>query len=129
MQFKPGFRFSVLDAIILVVASCLAFFVNTYDYHYSILVIFVVFHFFLFCNIIRMSRIPELIWSALFLCIFYLHLELSVISFIGALAFCVLVTFVLTFLELRKPGYHGVFWNKINPELPGWFSKNQNEKT
>ena len=31
------------------------------------------------------------------------------------------------YLELRKPSYHGIFWQKLNPKLPEWFSENQNQ--
>lgn len=129
MKFKPGFRFSVFDAIILVIASCLALFLNSYNYLYSVLVVFIILHFFLFCNIVRMSRIPELIWASFFLCTFYLHLKLSVLSFNMALVSCILVTSILVFLESRKPSYHGIFWQKVNPKLPDWFAESQKQKS
>lgn len=129
MEFKPGFRFSTLDAVILLVASCLAFFLHSYNYLYSVLIVFVVLHFFLFCNVVRMSRIPELIWASFFLCIFYFYLRSPVFSFNIALISCVSVTTILVSLELRKPSYHGVFWQKFNPKLPEWFSENQKHKS
>lgn len=127
MEFKPGFRFSVLDTVILAVASCLAFFLHSYGLVYSILVGFIVLHFFLLCNIVRMSRIPELIWATFFICAFYLHLKLSAISLVRALVACMLLTFILVFLEFRKPSYHGVLWSRLNPKLSEWFSE-KNEK-
>ena len=123
MKFKPGFRFSVFDAIVLVMASCLALFLNSYNYLYSALVVFVILHFFLFCNVVRMSRIPELIWASFFLFIFYLHLKLSVLSFNTALVSCILLTSILVLLESRKPSYHGIFWQRLNPKLPDWFAE------
>ena len=128
MKFKPGFRFSGLDASILILAACLAFFLHSYSPLYSILVGFIILHFFLFCNMVRMSRIPELIWSSFFLGIFYLHFSLSILSFNLALISSLFVSTVLILLECHKPSYHGIFWEKINPNLPRWFSENQKHK-
>lgn len=116
----------MFDATILIAALPLAFFTYSYSLTYSVLMIFVILHFFLFCNIVRMSRIPELIWATFFLLMFYVHLKLSAITFFQALASCMSVTFILIFLEVKKPGYHGVFWKKFNPNLPEWFSENKN---
>ena len=41
LEFNPGFRLSLFDIVVL----------------------FVLGHFFYFCNITRMSRIPKLIWT------------------------------------------------------------------
>lgn len=125
MEFKPGFRFSMFDAAILIAALLLVFFTHSYGLTYSVLVIFVILHFFLFCNIVRMSRIPELIWASFFLLAFYFHLKLSAITFVQALVSCISVTFILIFLEVIKPSYHGVFWKKLNPKLSEWFSENK----
>lgn len=129
MEFKPGFRFSVLDAIVLGIVLGVASLIFSYGYQYSVLVGFVVLHFFLFCNIVRMSRIPELIWASFFIGIVYLHLQLSMITFSLSLAICTLVTLVLVLLELRKPSYHGVFWKSFNPNLKEWFYANPKLKS
>ena len=123
MQFKPGFRFSILDGFILVAALCAIIFVAFYDYKYSVLIGFIVLHFFFFCNIVRMSRVPELVWAISFLILFFCHIKLSLLSFNSALATSLFVTVILVAKEMRKPSYHGIFWQLLNPELPGWFSK------
>ncbi len=125
MQFKPGFRFSILDAFILAAALVLAVFLSYIGRNYAILVGFVVLHFFLFCNLVRMSRIPEIIWSVVFLCLFYCHLNFSTPSFKLALLISLVLTVVLVFIEIHKPSYHGIGWKRINPKLPEWFSMNQ----
>lgn len=123
MQFKPGFRFSILDGFILAAALCTGIFVAFYDYKYSVLIGFVVLHFFLFCNIVRMSRVPEIIWAISFLALLFCHIKLSLLSFNLALAASLFFTVILVALELHKPSYHGIFWQVLNPALPEWFSK------
>ena len=123
MQFKPGFRFSILDGFILAAAVCAIIFVAFYDYNYSVLIGFIVLHFFFFCNIVRMSRVPELVWAISFLVLFFCHIKLSLLSFNSALATSLFVTVILVAKEIRKPSYHGIFWQVLNPELLGWFSK------
>ena len=125
IEFKPGFRFSVLDGMILAAALLLAILVFPYSPNYSVLVGFVVLHFFLFCNVVRMSRIPELIWATVFLALFSCQLKLSVPSFNTALALSSFVTAILVAIEIRRPSYHGIFWKTLNPKLPEWFAKNQ----
>ena len=126
MQFKPGFRFSILDGFILVVALCTGIFVAFYDYKYSVLIGFVVLHFFLFCNIVRMSRVPELIWATSFLALFFCHIKLSLLSFNSALATSLFFTVILVAIELRKPSYHGIYWKVLNPLAPYWAPKSFN---
>ena len=62
-----GFRFSVIDAvaiILCVIGTCLLW---PHLYTMSLFFPFVLFHFFLFCNVFRISRPPELIWAAIFI--------------------------------------------------------------
>ena len=125
MQFKPGFRFSLLDAFILITALCAAVFLFPYDAYYSVLVGFVVLHFFLFCNVVRMSRTPEIIWSFVFLSAFYGQLKLAALSFNLALLISLFMTVVLVIFEIRKPSYHGICWEMLNPKLPKWFAERQ----
>jgi hypothetical protein len=120
-NFKPGFRLSFSDIVALIMAFLAAGFF--YDTHpiLSAIIIFVILHFFLFCNIIRISRIPELIWSALFL----LQVSCSILfdkpGLLLAFSISLACTVILIILELRKPSYHGVLWQKFNPSLLQWF--------
>jgi hypothetical protein len=123
VKFQPGFRFSIRDFIVLAAAFFVGLYVYPIGSTYSILVGFVVGHFFLFCNIVRMSRHYELIWAAAFLCLIFTHFKLSIPSFTVALMASTTLTIILVALEARSPGYHGIFWEKVNPNLPKWFSK------
>jgi hypothetical protein len=35
-----------------------------------------------------------------------------------------MMTVVLAMLETRKVFYHGILWQRLNPQLPDWFEKN-----
>lgn len=121
-SFQPGFRISVLDGIVLVAGAVGA--MTTWQYFpwlgYSIAC--VVGHFFLFCNVVRMSRGLELLWSLVFLawtCFAVFQEEpywwsVAVLGTFAATVICVVVA-------MLKRSYHGVFWHKINPRLPEWW--------
>lgn len=70
MKFNPGFRISKLDIAVIIVALAVAVWLYGHSAKLSFVVVFVVAHFFLFCNIVRMSRTPELIWGAIFSIVF-----------------------------------------------------------
>ena len=123
MDFKPGFRLSALDALIVVLAIALAVTGAGYSSTVALVVWFVLCHFFLLCNVFRMSRIPEFIWAATFLIcaggsqlLYFPGWEITVFL-------CVLLTILLVFFESRKPSYHGVLWQRLNPGLPQWFAE------
>lgn len=121
MRFQPGFRFSVFDGAIITVAFLGAWSLYPYSLELAIIVLFVVAHFFLFCNVVRMSRLSELIWAGAFVILTSLSLVFNLFSWWLAAASNVLLTVTLVFIELRKPSYHGIFWKKVNPGLPDWF--------
>lgn len=81
-EFNPGFRLSKLDVLILVVSAVAAFFLWDVSSQFSTVIVFVVLHFFYFCNITRMSRVPELIWAASFVLLvgFGVHNDLLSLS-------------------------------------------------
>lgn len=124
-QFNPGFRLSKLDIGVLILGCLGAYYYAKANFLTSFIILFVVGHFFLFCNIVRMSRIPELIWAISFLSMTISSIVFQFFSPDIVFAFSLLITFVLIYFELRKPSYHGLFWEKFNPDLPEWF-KNKN---
>ena len=65
-------------------------------------------HFFLFCNVVRLRRSYELVWSGLFLANVTVWLYLVGLSWAGVLAGQLPVTAVLIALEVRSPRYHGI---------------------
>ena len=123
MIFKPGFRISIIDTFVIVIAITASTLLHKTDIVFSVAIIFVVGHFFLFCNVFRLSRKPELIWAAIFVLLALAHQFLGITPwFVGIVSFS--LTIALVYFETRKPSYHGVFWQKFNPNLPKWFSEN-----
>lgn len=126
MQFNPGFRLSKIDIGVIIISLAAAGTLYEYSGPFSFIVLFVVAHFFLFCNVTRMSRIPELVWAGIFVLNASSSLKAGVPSLEIAIGISLFSTIVLVALEVRKPSYHGMFWQKVNPNLEKWFeSKNQ----
>jgi hypothetical protein len=123
MDFKPGFRISKIDLLVLAIGVLLAGYCYPYSKVVSLVICFVVGHFFLFCNVTRMSRVPELIWSSIFLCFAGFSVSTGHPSWLITFSLSTSVTFILIFLEIRKPRYHGILWQILNPNLPDWFNE------
>jgi len=121
MQFNPGFRLSTIDLIVLLLGITSAIILYKIMPIASFIIIFVVGHFFLFCNVVRLSRIPELIWASSFLLLAASALLYNKPSWLIVAVASLSLSALLVILEIRKPGYHGIFWQKINPNLKQWF--------
>ena len=121
MQFEPGFRLSLLDTLVLLAASGLIGLVFLVDRTLSAAIAVVVLHFFLFCNVFRMSRSLELIWAAAFVLLAIMSLKFNFLAVGNAGVICLSLSCFLVVLQMRKPSYHGIFWQKINPNLNVWF--------
>jgi hypothetical protein len=110
--------------IILVVGAVAAVVVGRSDWLLGANIGFVVFHFFLFCNVFRISRTLELTWAAAFLCL-AAGLFGEAISLVVAVSLSLLCTLIVIAIETTKPSYHGIWWRRINPGLPNWWEANQ----
>jgi hypothetical protein len=120
-DFKPGFRLSVIDVVVLIAGAIGSVLLSSMTWWWGFVVAFVIGHFFLFCNFIRASRPLELCWSAVFVA---LAIGTIIIEFPGWLATALLslgATTAVVILEMRKPSYHGIGWQRINPALPAWW--------
>lgn len=84
----------------------------------------VVVHFFLFCNVFRISRRPELIWAAAFTLLAASTFFTGIPGWNLTVACSLLFTVVLITRETRKPYYHGIAWSKLNPNLRTWWEAN-----
>jgi hypothetical protein len=72
-------------------------------------------HFFLFCNVFRIRREPELVWAAAFLANYGARAALGEVSWAGVCATQLPLTAFLLWRETRRPWYHGIFarrWNR-----------------
>lgn len=126
-KFKPGFRLSTLDILVIVSAIAGALYFFNIAKPLSAIIAMVVMHFFVFCNVTRMSRIPELIWAFVFTLLTILSLRFNLLPLYLVFIISISLSVTLIALELRKRSYHGILWQKINPNLEAWFREN-NEK-
>ncbi len=120
-EFKPGFRLSAVDVVILVIGFVAAAFSGFVIPALGVAIAFVVAHFFLFCNVVRMDRPLELVWAALFAALAALTILTNYPGWPASFAAALIATVTLVTVQARQPSYHGVFWQRINPELPNWW--------
>lgn len=117
-QGKPrtcGLRFSAIDgAVLLLSAALLAWLWANEMGNMALLVAFTVGHFFLFCNVFRVRRAPELIWAAVFLANAGLSLVFAFYPFAVACAVQLPLTVFLLWRETRQPYYHGIAARRWN---------------
>ena len=117
MKFSPGFRLSLLDIIVLI--SGIIGFVLLYQNskESSFILAFVLGHFFLFCNVFRVSRLSELIWGSIFIVLGSLVKIFSILNWYIVGLIMLIITTLLIIIEMRRPSYHGILWKKLNPNL------------
>ncbi len=126
-EFKPGFRLSVVDTVFVVAVGTLSFaFLRDRPYLVALCLLGPL-QFFLFCNVFRVSRIPELIWASLFIAVSWLSFRLDMSPWIPAAVGIVLGVLVVG-IEMTKKSYHGIFWEWVNPGLKSWFDEEVHSK-
>ncbi|MBF0410174.1 MAG: hypothetical protein HQM10_22710 [Candidatus Riflebacteria bacterium] len=125
-DFKPGFQISIFDAFFLLAVISAGVIVSDTEFWYGFSAGYIVSNFFLFCNVFRIARSSELIWTFIFM-VFALFANADHVSWTTAIIVSFSSTVFLVFHETRKPSYHGIFWAKLNPNLPEWW-KNKHEK-
>ena len=112
-----GFRFFIGDIFILVSGIAVPLLTWRLIGACSLLVPFVVGHFFLFCNIFRVRRKLELIWAAIFLINTFTWSIIGNLYVPGIFGIQIIATLVIIICEVRSPLYHSVFARKVNPKL------------
>lgn len=122
-MFSPGFRISLLDALVLIAGICGAFIAGFYVWWAGMVIAFVVGHFFLFCNVFRIARKPELIWAAVFIILVGSTVLTDMPGWTITFTTSFILAVVLIHRETRKLSYHGVLWAKLNPGLREWWEK------
>lgn len=119
--FVPGFRFSVVDGFVLVGGMAGAFLLSMFIWWQGFILGYVVAHFFLFCNVVRMGRSLELLWSGVFVTLAGATIGIDMPGWLVTTVVSLGVTVIVVVIEIRKPSYHGVGWKRINPGLPAWW--------
>jgi hypothetical protein len=106
-----GFRFSLTDGLAILVCAAATY--GGLDALGSIawLFPFVLGHFFLFCNVFRIPRRPELVWAGCFLVIAAICL-IADWPIVRAMLAVLPVTVAVLIYGIRLPSYHGVFSKK-----------------
>jgi hypothetical protein len=125
--FAPGFRLSALDIGVLLIGAASAILLAFVLPWLSFVVAFVIGHFFLFCNIIRMARPLELIWAGVFVLLAGATAAVEIPGWGITAGASLAMTAILVAMQMRKPSYHGVGWQWINPQLPAWWDSHAAE--
>ncbi len=117
----------MFDAAILVVGALGSLIVWPRSWWLGFVTAFVVGHFFLFCNVFRVSRPLELIWAMVFLVLARLTEPSGRIGWKTTVLISFATTMAVVGIELRKPSYHGVGWSRVNPGLRQWWEVSRRE--
>ena len=117
-----GFRLSAIDTAVVFVAilSTIAFWRSSNGI--SSIGLIVVLHFFLFCNVFRIPRLPELLWGGFYLAICTAMLCLDQFTPLFNLACIAPITILVLFWSIRLPTYHGIFARLWNPKLDDYLA-------
>lgn len=126
--FQPGFRISILDVFVLTIGAVAAFILGSQIPWSALVISIVIWHFFLFCNIFRISRRPELIWALCFIFLAGSTILTNTPSWILTIAVSIILSSFLIWKETRKPSYHGICWRRWNPNLPYWWKSQPSNK-
>ncbi len=119
--FAPGWRFSAFDGVVLALGLAAVGVFGSLYWPIGFVIGFSLLHFFLFCNVVRMARSLELVWSAVFLGLCAATILTDWPGWTWTAAASLGVTAAVVAVELRKPSYHGIGWRVVNPLLPVWW--------
>jgi hypothetical protein len=89
-----------------------------------VLALYVVGHFFLFCNVFRVRRRPELVWAGIFIIVYSTSAVFAPNAWFVPLAIQAALTVAIIANEVRLPCYHGVVADRINPRLHDYLTGN-----
>lgn len=116
-NFKPGFQISWLDVIVLVAGLAGSIVAGWQAWWAGVVVGFVVVHFFLFCNVFRIPRAMELVWSAFFFLLAGVTILVNFPGWIATFAASLVLSSLLVWRTTRRDDYHGICWKVLNPRL------------
>ena len=105
---KPGFRFSLQDAAVIAIGTLATAWLWGQVGSLSLLLLGVLLHFFLFCNVFRVRTRLELIWASSFVLNAGAWQIADELSWQGLLGSQLAITVLVIAAELRSPSYHGI---------------------
>ncbi len=114
MSHAAGFRFSRVDAIVIVACAVLTWFAWKSLGSLTLGLPVTLGHFFLFCNVFRIRRSYEVIWAGVYVANLAYWVLLRDSSWFGILAVQSPLTVALILREMRDPRYHGILWRWLN---------------
>ena len=120
--FQPGFRIDAKDVLVLILGVCGVVFLAGVAPFLAVIVGFAVGHFFLFCNVFRLGRPLELIWASVFVALAGSTLSTGLPGPGITVGITLATTLAVITVQLRQPSYHGLGWQRINPDLPAWWA-------
>lgn len=110
-----GFRFSRSDLFIVLAGVFVVWYGAQRNRDLAILTAFVLGHFFLFCNVFRVGERAELAWAGLLLLNVVIVGAVVGGSWWIALPLQCGVTAIIIARTFRRPDYHGIGCQRINP--------------
>ncbi len=122
-RFDPGFRISATDFGALAAAFVGAVALFESFRAASVIIAVTTVHFFLFCNVFRIRRRPELIWAGIFFLLCVATIRFGNPDWPATIAASFSVAAGLIIRETRHPSYHGIGWKRLNPSLEHWWNK------
>ena len=102
LKFQPGFRLSEMDVGFLMLGVCAAVLLARLDERLGMAVLFVLAHFFLFCNVLRMSRPLEQVWAAIFVLLAGSTFYFDFPPWNYTVAVMLVVTIILAFVQIFR---------------------------
>ena len=125
-QFSPGFRISVTDSLVLFAGAVGSILAAQVEWWMGLVVGFAIGHFFLFCNVFRISRPLELAWAALFIVLAGSTITTEQPGWPLVIGISLIATLLVVAEQVRKPSYHGIAWQRLNPKLLDWWEADSN---
>lgn len=117
-----GLRLSFTDVGVMLLATGAGVAGYRATMGYSLFVPFVVYHFFLFCNVFRIRRATELVWAGVFVVHTASWFLLGPMHMPALFALQSIFTAILIVHEIRQPAYHGIAARRINPRIDEYLS-------
>jgi hypothetical protein len=117
-----GFRLSVTDVVFVLLAIPATWLASPHIGLLAGVIPMAVGHFFLFCNVFRIIRWKELLWTAVFLVNVIAWTLADDCWWPGILALRIPLTVVLIVSEMRQPYYHGIWAKGLNPHLDDYLT-------